>query len=544
MAPSQPAAAVAAGGPVRSRAAHGSGPLQPDGPALARAVRARVAVRVRRDGRGWSRWQRLEAHADHNPDRWSRERPVAASDPVWVGEADQLQYRMSRRVPGLRIHFVNVKGTATAGDRLRTAMRRVANTAVSTLAAGLTGGSARAQAPDAEPPIVHRRDWGASKCPPRARPEYGTVRAAYVHHTVSLNDYTPEEAPSIVLAICRYHRNSNGWNDIGYQALVDKYGTLYEGRAGGLDRAVIGAQAQGFNAQSTGVASIGDNTSQPLPDVAMEALAGYLRWKLAVHGVPLSGRVTLTSAGGESSRYAAGRRVTVPRVLGHRDTNSTACPGSALYAQLDDLRARVATGVPLPGLPTIASAELSAARTTYGGRVDGQRLAHVGAGAAVGRAPGEAPGASRRALAHARRAHHRRRRRLGLHRGPARHAPAACHLPGIALVAAELQPRAAAAGGAGGHARPDRDHGHQGPPLPGERPDHAAQDRRVPGAPAADPRGLPEGGHPGGARESGRFRSSFAPGYTGLYRVYVVALADGATDRGRSQLRVIRVARR
>ena len=117
------------------------------------------------------------------------------------------------------------------------------------------------------------------------------MRAAYVHHTVSLNDYTPEEAPSIVLAICRYHRNSNGWNDIGYQALVDKYGTLYEGRAGGLTRAVIGAQAQGFNAETTGVASIGDNTSQPLPDVAMEALAGYLRWKLAVHGVPLSGQV-------------------------------------------------------------------------------------------------------------------------------------------------------------------------------------------------------------------------------------------------------------
>ena len=170
-----------------------------------------------------------------------------------------------------------------------------------------------------------------------------------MHHTVSLNDYSPEEAPGIVLAICRYHRNSNGWNDIGYQALVDKYGVLYEGRAGGLDKPVLGAHAQGYNAQSTGIASIGDNSSVGLSDTALDALAGYIRWKLTIHGQPLTGQTTLVSAGGATSRYPAGRRVRVPRVLGHRDTNSTACPGSALYSQLDDLRARVATGEPLPG---------------------------------------------------------------------------------------------------------------------------------------------------------------------------------------------------
>ena len=106
------------------------------------------------------------------------------------------------------------------------------------------------------------------------------VKAVVVHHTVSLNDYTPAEAPAIVLAICRYHRNSNGWNDIGYNALVDKYGVLYEGRAGGLDRAVVGAQAQGFNSETAGIASIADHTSSRRRRRRSTAMARYIRWKL------------------------------------------------------------------------------------------------------------------------------------------------------------------------------------------------------------------------------------------------------------------------
>ena len=132
-----------------------------------------------------------------------------------MGSANAVQYRLGRRVAGLRLHFVNVAGElARARSRAR----------------------ARA-AQDPEPDFVTRREWGASKCPPRTAPSYGSVSSVHVHHTVSLNDYAPEDGPAIVLSICRFHRNSNGWNDIGYNALVDKYGVLYEGRAGGLDQA-------------------------------------------------------------------------------------------------------------------------------------------------------------------------------------------------------------------------------------------------------------------------------------------------------------------
>jgi hypothetical protein len=187
------------------------------------------------------------------------------------------------------------------------------------------------------------------------------VQAVAVHHTVSLNDYTPEEAPQVVLAICRYHRNSNGWNDIGYNALVDRFGTIYECRAGGLDQAVIGAHAQGFNSNTAGVANIGDYSSIGASEEALAATANYIRWKLGVHGQPLSGPVALTSGGGPESRYAAGARVTVDRVLGHRDVGKTACPGEGLYDQLDEIRSLVVSGTPLATI----SARVSAALADY-----------------------------------------------------------------------------------------------------------------------------------------------------------------------------------
>jgi hypothetical protein len=298
-----------------------------------------VRLRVRRRGR-WSRWARLAAHSDHNPDVGQGERLAAGSDPIWVGRAGAVQYRLSRQVSGLRLHFVDLGVNPAA--------------------------PARARAAQAPPAYVSRRDWGASKCPPRSAPEYGSVRAVNVHHTVSLNDYSPEESPSIVLAICRYHRNSNGWDDIGYNALVDKYGTLFEGRAGGLDQPIIGAQAQGFNSQTAGISNIGDYSSVEQTPEALATMANYIRWKLTVHGQPLSGKVTLVSAGGPLTKYAAGTRARISRVAGHRDTGRTACPGNALYAQLPQLRALVETGTTVNSSATRLSAALSDYRADFG----------------------------------------------------------------------------------------------------------------------------------------------------------------------------------
>jgi hypothetical protein len=182
---------------------------------------------------------------------------------------------------------------------------------------------------------------------PRKAPEYGRVQAAVVHHTVTANAYTPEQASAAVLGICRYHRNSNRWNDIGYNFLVDRFGTIYEGRAGGVAAPVAGAQAQGLNAETTGIANLGTYSTVFQSPEALAAIAQLIRWKLPLHGSPTAGTATMVSRGGETSRFEKGTQVVLPRIAGHRDINLTSCPGEGLFAQLGDLRARVGSVMPI-----------------------------------------------------------------------------------------------------------------------------------------------------------------------------------------------------
>ena len=293
----------------------------------------RIELRARRGGH-WSGWIELPPPGDHAPDRARAQR---TSEPVWVGGAQALEVRASGPVRGLRLRFVSVARAAAP----RRFVRRAAGSGA--------------------PPIIGRGAWGAEA--PRAAPEYGEVQVAFVHHTVTANDYGPQESAAMVRGIQHYHRNVLGWNDIGYNFLVDRHGQVFEGRSGGIEGAVIGAHAQGFNSVSSGVASLGTHTATGAEAAALEAFAALIAWKLSLHGVPTEGEATVVSLGGETSRYPAGQRVQVPRIAGHRHTNETACPGDALFAQLPALRARageLAAGA--GGLSLSASGQ----RITYG----------------------------------------------------------------------------------------------------------------------------------------------------------------------------------
>jgi uncharacterized protein with LGFP repeats len=166
------------------------------------------------------------------------------------------------------------------------------------------------------------------------------VKAVAVHHTVSSNDYSRSQAPGIVLAICQYHRNGNDWNDIGYNALVDRFGTLYEGRAGGLRKNVIGAHAEGYNDSTAGISVIGNHVDLGASNGARRSVSKYIAWKLDAVGKQAEGRTTLVSGGGETNRYPAGKRLRLPRVFGHGTVGITSCPGGALADQLSGIRAK------------------------------------------------------------------------------------------------------------------------------------------------------------------------------------------------------------
>ena len=178
------------------------------------------------------------------------------------------------------------------------------------------------------PPLLGREAWGANEAIRRAPPSYApSVQFALVHHTAGTNSYTASQSAAIVRGIEIYHVKGNGWNDIGYNFLVDKYGQVFEGRYGGVDKNVIGAHAEGFNTGSVGVARardirlVGTSCRGPRPHLPICSA-----WRLDVAHVDPASSLTWISGG--NARFASGVPVLLRAVSGHRDTGFTTCPGS------------------------------------------------------------------------------------------------------------------------------------------------------------------------------------------------------------------------
>ncbi|MEU6580041.1 N-acetylmuramoyl-L-alanine amidase [Nocardia sp. NPDC046763] len=209
--------------------------------------------------------------------------------------------------------------------------------------------------PGGGPKVITRAQWGADESLRCEEPTYDDgVSAITVHHTAGRNDYTKAESAGIVRAIYAYHAKTLDWCDIGYNALVDKYGQIFEGRYGGLDRPVEGAHAGGFNTNTAGVALMGDYEDEAPTDVSIQAIGKYIGWRAKVAGIDPQGRTTMYSEGSDYTKYALGQAVELPNIFAHRDVGNTTCPGDAVYALMDKIRqiaGDVAAGTNTPEQP-------------------------------------------------------------------------------------------------------------------------------------------------------------------------------------------------
>jgi len=316
------------------------------------AAGAHVQLRFRDAAGRFSPWVSAAA-GSHGPDSAPRARGASVGEPVWTGGTRLVQLRSDRALADARLHVIDVSAGAGASALAlaaeRSPLARLAAASPPLAAPVLQAGAG-------QPPIIARAAGARGEAPPRVAPEYGAVRLAFVHHTENPNGYLAGEVPAMLRAIFAFHRYVHGWNDIGYNFAIDAFGRIFEARAGGVDEPVVGAHAGGYNLVSTGVAVLGSFSSTPISTAARATLQRLLAWKLALHGVPSQGRVTVrvNPAGAVYSRFPANARVSLPRIAGHRDGDSTDCPGDALYGALPGVRAAVGRLAPSPTRATLA----------------------------------------------------------------------------------------------------------------------------------------------------------------------------------------------
>lgn len=212
------------------------------------------------------------------------------------------------------------------------------------------------------PAIVSRAQWRADETRRDRHAHYAAgVRAVFIHHTDTPNGYDCADVPRTLRNLYTGQTRDRSWGDLGYNFLVDKCGTIYEGRAGGADRPVVGSHTLGFNQGTTGIAAIGTFGPGTQVPAAMEhAIAALAAWKLGLGGVDAAGKVRLTSTNGKS-RYAKGTSAEFDAISAHRDGFATNCPGQALLARLPAIRTLAASlqgrssPLPPPGIRFAAS---------------------------------------------------------------------------------------------------------------------------------------------------------------------------------------------
>ncbi len=316
-----------------------------------------ITLQVRtRTGDTWSEWEALEYHDEHAPDDGSAEAATArpGTEPMFVGEVDDVQVEAVTDGTTLPddLSLALVDPGSSRSSETETAAEQPAKDAAGSydeeyaadtsttdsdgIALQAATTTLNAKQTVAQPTIYSRAQWGADESiRNKSALRYGTINGGFVHHTVNANDYTEAQVPAIIRSIYAYHVKSRGWSDIGYNFLVDRFGRIWEGRYGGIDKPVVGAHTLNYNDYSFAMSAIGNYELVQPSDAMLRAYGQLFAWKLSLHGVnPASMSQKIGS-----KTFAA--------INGHRDAGSTACPGKYLYAQIPLIRTYASQAAPV-----------------------------------------------------------------------------------------------------------------------------------------------------------------------------------------------------
>lgn len=203
----------------------------------------------------------------------------------------------------------------------------------------------------AQPAIAPRSAWAGDQGPVGSLPVEapGDVRVLLVHHTAGPNEYAASDVPGILQGIHRFHTGPDkGWPDVAYNFFVDRYGGVWEGRAGSLGAPVIGDATGGNQGYSQLCCFLGTHTEAPPTAEAQQAMVGLLAWLADRYDIDTAPGAMTSFVSRGSNKHPAGATVTTTTIAGHRDMSLTACPGDAAYAWVRS------------GLPVAVSAARSA----------------------------------------------------------------------------------------------------------------------------------------------------------------------------------------
>jgi hypothetical protein len=305
-----------------------------------------VFVRVRDAAGAWSTWYELGQHP-------SPEDETRGSDPIWARDSTGFQFAIDGNVSGVRVGLY--EAPAQSG------------------AAAVPQPGLAATGPDG---VHSRSEWDSGNdCRPDGEPfTFSDVQGIVVHHTVSAAS-SQADVPSAIDAICNFHVNGRGWSDIGYNAIVDPYGGIWEGRTGGLEAGISGAHSAGFNTLTQGVAMLGDYSSSTFPIAQENALVELLDWMTGWYFIDPDADVTLYSRS-DGPKFDEGESVTLPSIMGHRDLGVTSCPGDAGYARLPAIRSAV---VPIPRPTSTSAGEELLTYSSFTGRLRFESITGLGA---------------------------------------------------------------------------------------------------------------------------------------------------------------------